>query len=83
MLFNSKETNSSGAQLIFTTHNTTILNDKNFRRDQIWFIEKNQDEVSEVVPLSDYKIEATEDFGKGYIRGRYGAVPYLSDFQGR
>lgn len=86
-LFNSKNTNSNNAQLIFTTHDTNLLNSCNFRRDQIWFMEKNQGEETEIFSLVDYivpskrkKIRNDESYEKNYIKGKYGAVPFIGDF---
>ena len=82
--FNSPETNPSNAQLIFATHDTNLLSNKIFRRDQIWFAEKNrEDESTDIYPLSEIKEQNGEKirqdrvYEKDYINGRYGAIPYL------
>ncbi len=84
--FNSKETNPKNAQLIFNTHDTNLLTSGLFRRDQIWFTEKDRYGASTLYSLSDFKTEngdkarIGEDYAANYIRGKYGAIPYLGDF---
>ena len=80
-LFHSPETNPKGAQLIFTTHNNSIMTEQNFRRDQIWFVDKNRDEASRVFPLTDFRKVDYITLPEGYLEGRYGALPYLSDYK--
>jgi AAA15 family ATPase/GTPase len=82
-LFNSKTTNPNNAQLLFNTHDTNLLTFGNFRRDQIWFTEKNRYGEATLYSLADFKtdqVRKDEDFEANYIRGKYGAVPYLGDF---
>jgi hypothetical protein len=80
-IFNSKEKNPNNAQLIFNTHDTNLLSSGFFRRDQIWFTEKNRYGASAIYSLANFKNVRKEDnFEKNYIRGKYGAVPYLGDF---
>lgn len=82
-LFNSKEINKNNAQLIFNTHDTNLLSSGLFRRDQIWFTEKNRYGEARLYSLGDFKSESvrkTEAFEDNYIRGKYGAVPYLVYF---
>lgn len=74
--FNSIK-NSKG-QLIFTTHDTNLLTSKLFRRDQIWFAEKNKEEATEIYSLSDFKVRKDASYGKDYILGKYGAIPFIS-----
>ena len=77
-LFHSKETNPNNAQLIFTTHETSILNQDVFRRDQIWFCEKDRDQATRLYPLSDFSPrKGREDLEAAYLAGRYGALPYV------
>ena len=83
-IFNSPESNSNNAQLIFATHDTNLLSNKIFRRDQIWFAEKNrEDESTDIYPLSEIKeqdggkIRKDRTYEKDYINGKYGAIPYL------
>ena len=82
--FNSPGTNPYNAQLIFATHDTNLLSNKIFRRDQIWFAEKNrEDESTDIYPLSEIKeqngdkIRNDRIYEKDYINGKYGAIPYL------
>jgi len=81
-LFNSKELNPKNAQLIFNTHDTNLLSSGLFRRDQIWFAEKDKYGASKLFSLADFKSEVrkTENFEDNYIRGKYGAVPFLGEF---
>lgn len=76
-MFHDKKINKKNAQLIFSTHDTTILNQDLFRRDQIWFCEKNEDQATNLFPLTDFKPrKGYENFEKSYLAGRYGAIPY-------
>lgn len=85
-LFNSEENNPRNAQLIFATHDTNLLSYSNFRRDQIYFTEKDKEGVSALYSLIEYKEEGggtvrkDRSFEKDYVQGRYGAIPYLGDF---
>lgn len=74
-LFTSREHNKSGAQLIFTTHDTNLF--KALRRDQIWFTEKKDDGASTLYPLTDFKPRRDENLQNGYLQGRYGAIPFV------
>ncbi|MEU4238466.1 ATP-binding protein [Actinoplanes sp. NPDC026619] len=78
-LFRSPETNSSGAQLLFTTHDATLLgtnlNADVLRRDEIWFVEKKPDGASTLFPLSDFRPRKGENWERRYLVGSYGAVP--------
>ncbi len=76
-LFHNSETNRNNAQLIFNTHDTTILNQDLIRRDQIWFVEKDKENTTHLYPLSDYKPRKGEAIQKGYLYGRYGALPFV------
>lgn len=78
-LFNSKTTNPHGAQLIFITHDTNLLDNTLFRRDQIWFAEKDKQGATHLVSLADFKERNDADFEKRYLGGRYGGLPSLSD----
>ena len=92
-LFHNSETNVGNGQLIYSTHDTVNLNKDTFRRDEIWFTEKNRDGVSEIYALSDYILEDEENknkagkkvrndatYNKDYLTGRYGAIPVLEEF---
>ena len=74
---------TSKAQLVYTTHDTTLLDKKFFRRDQIWFVQKDKYGYSELVALSDFKIRSDASFEKDYLAGVYGGIPLLGDFQMR
>ena len=72
---------NSTAQLIYTTHDTTLLDKKFFRRDQIWFVQKDKYGHSELVALSDYKVRSDASFEKDYLAGVYGGIPFLQEFE--
>lgn len=67
------------AQLIFTTHDTTLLSRHLLRRDQIWFVEKTTQSTTRLYPLSDFSARENEAIERGYLNGRYGAIPFLKD----
>lgn len=78
-LFHSPETNPNNAQLIFTTHETSILDQQLFSRDQVWFVEKT-DNASVLFPLTDFSPrKGVENLEKGYLSGRYGALPIVNE----
>jgi AAA15 family ATPase/GTPase len=80
-LFHNKKINKLNAQLIFSTHDTNLLNPSMFRRDQIWLTQKDRYGATELYSLAQFKnVRKDEDFEKKYIQGKYGAVPYLRDF---
>lgn len=70
----------SSAQLIYTTHDTTLMDKRFFRRDQIWFVQKDKFGYSELVALSDFKVRSDASFEKDYLAGVYGGVPDLEEF---
>jgi len=76
-MFHNPEINQKGAQLIFNTHNTILLDTSLFRRDQIWFVEKDNSGVSHLYPLLDFRPRKDEALQKGYLQGRYGAIPII------
>ena len=80
-IFNSKEKNPNNAQLVFTTHDVSLLRDDLLRRDQIYFTEKNKFGETELFSLSDIKERKGLDFAKRYLEGRYNAIPYISDYE--
>ena len=94
-LFHNSEINIGNGQLIYSTHDTVNLNKDTFRRDEIWFTEKNRDGISEIYALSDYILEDNEEgknktskkvrndatYNKDYLTGRYGAIPVLEEFE--
>lgn len=77
-LFHTPEINQTNAQLIFTTHDTTLLSLDTFRRDQIYFVEKDHHTAAtELYSLDEFSVRKNENIEKGYLLGRYGAIPYL------
>lgn len=78
-LFNSSQTNPNNAQLIFVTHDTNLLSGDIFRRDQIWFAEKDRQGATHIYSLADIKVRNTASFEKDYMLGRYGAIPFIGD----
>lgn len=78
-IFNSEKFNKNGAQLIFNTHDTNLLNLSLFRRDQIWFTEKDYKKgATDLYPLDDFPVRKTENVEKGYLNGKYGAIPFIA-----
>jgi uncharacterized protein len=80
-LFHGKR-NEKNAQLIFTTHDTTLLDTNLLRRDQVWFVEKDQKQSTILYPLLDYSPRKDEALERGYMKGRYGAVPLVDKLHG-
>ena len=83
--FNSAETNPHNAQLVFATHDTNLLSACNFRRDQIWFTEKTNQNATSLYSLAEYKlpkgkVRKDASIEKDYIKGKYGAIPFIGDF---
>ena len=77
-LFHNPEINKGNAQLIFNTHDTNLLSLEIFRRDQIWFAEKDLEKgTTDLYPLDDFSVRKTENIQKGYLNGRYGAIPFV------
>ena len=89
-LFHNSEKNIGNGQLIYSTHDTVNLNKETFRRDEIWFAEKDKNGISEIYSLSDYimedengnakKVRNDATYNKDYLTGRYGAIPVLVEF---
>ena len=76
--FHDPGRNTRGGQLIFTTHDTSILNQDVFRRDQIWFCERNEKQETRLFPLTDFSPrKGLENLEQSYLSGRYGALPYV------
>lgn len=74
--FQSKKSNLNGAQIVFTTHNTELLNMELLRKDQLYFVDKNQEDgASELYSISEFATRTTENIRKGYLLGKYGATP--------
>jgi len=83
--FNSAETNPHNAQLVFATHDTNLLSACNFRRDQIWFTEKTNQNATALYSLAEYKlpkgkVRKDASIEKDYMKGKYGAIPFIGDF---
>ncbi len=77
-LFHNPEVNSNNAQLVFTTHETSILSQEMFRRDQIWFCDKDEGQATNIIPLTDFSPRKhRENLEMSYLAGRYGALPYI------
>jgi AAA15 family ATPase/GTPase len=75
--FQSKKTNPNGAQIVFTTHNTDLLDMELLRKDQLYFVNKNSEGVSELYGISDFSAHITVNIRKGYLLGKYGATPNI------
>ena len=81
MLFRSSPLLSKkGAQMWMTTHDTSLLDPHLLRRDQVWFVEKKKDQSTELYALMEFSPRKNEAIERGYLQGRYGAIPFLSDF---
>ena len=80
-LFNDPATNPQGAQLLFTAHDTYLLGAGLFRRDQVWFTQKDSLGATELYSLAEYKVRSSSPFEKDYLSGRYGATPLIGDIE--
>jgi len=79
-MFHRPEANTGGAQLVFTTHDTSLLDAYGlFRRDQIWFVEKKEDQSSSLFSLLEFSPRKNEALERGYLQGRYGALPLMRE----
>ncbi|WP_149895988.1 AAA family ATPase [Agrobacterium rosae] len=78
-MFCKREYNRKGAQIIATVHDTNILTSDFMRRDQIWFAEKDRSGATDMYALSDIKLRASDNFERGYLEGRFGALPYTEN----
>lgn len=80
-IFSDPKRNPRQAQLLFTSHDTTLmgglLGGRELTRDQVWFTEKKPDGATVLYPLTDFSPRKTENLERGYLQGRYGAVPFL------
>lgn len=78
-LFHDPSRNKNNAQLVFTTHNVNLLDQELFRRDQIWFTEKNPDcGYSDLYSLTEFSPRNDKNIQKGYLAGKYGALPFIN-----
>jgi len=77
-LFHDPVVSRRTAQLWVTTHDTSLLDTDVLRRDQFWFVDKDERQASVLVPLTDFSPRKNEALERGYLRGRYGGVPFIS-----
>ncbi|MGV1832872.1 ATP-binding protein [Agrobacterium vitis] len=80
-MFNDPKINPRGAQLIFSTHDVSLLDGQKLRRDQVWFTEKDNDQISHLFPLLEFSPRKGEALEKGYLGGRYGGIPILGSME--
>lgn len=76
-----QESKKTKGQLIFTTHESNLLDLELFRQDEIWFAEKDKSGATQLYPLSDYDVRSDLDIRKGYLSGRFGAIPFLGNLK--
>ena len=77
-LFHRPNVNTGKAQLIFTTHDTSLLSAPGlFRRDQVWIVEKDSSQASSLASLAEFSVRKNEALERGYLIGRYGGVPFI------
>ena len=75
------ESKTAKGQLIFTTHESGLLDQNIFRPDEIWFAQKDTEQATQLYPLSDFNIHKTANIENGYLNGRYGGIPFLSNLK--
>lgn len=75
------ESTTAKGQLIFTTHESGLLDQNIFRPDEIWFAQKDAEQATQLYPLSDFNIHKTANIENGYLNGRYGGIPFLSNLK--
>jgi AAA15 family ATPase/GTPase len=75
------DSETAKGQLIFTTHESSLLDQGIFRPDEIWFAQKDVEQATQLYPLSDYNIHKTANIENGYLIGRYGGIPFLSNLK--
>ena len=80
-VFSDKVTNNKGAQLFFSTHDTNLLCSGGLRRDQIWFAEKSSSGATITYPLTDIVTRKGDNLERGYLQGRYGAIPFIGGWE--
>ncbi|MDR2007570.1 MAG: ATP-binding protein [Alphaproteobacteria bacterium] len=80
-IFYNKKINKNNAQLIFTTHDTSLLNQGLFRKDQIYFVEKDYKQASKIFSIDDINNTDKDNFASEYLTGRYGAIPNIKDIE--
>ena len=79
-LFNKEDSNPHGAQIVFSTHDVTLLGGGLIRQDEIWMTDKNREGASEFTPLTDFRLRTRDDIERAYRHGRLGGVPAADDF---
>ncbi len=79
-LLHKPHLSNNGAQLWMTTHDTSLLDPELLRRDQVWFVEKKKEQTTDLYSLTEFSPRKTEALERGYLQGRYGAIPFLSEF---
>lgn len=79
-MFHSEKINENSSQLIYTTNDSYTLNNEIFRRDEIWFVDKDINSASSLYSLVEYKISAEHNYSKDYLSGKFGAIPILNSF---
>ena len=75
------DSNTIKGQLLFTTHESALLDQDIFRPDEIWFAQKDVEQATQLYPLSDFNIHKTASIENGYLNGRYGGIPFLSNLK--
>ena len=78
---NLSDSTKATGQLIFTTHESCLLDQNIFRPDEIWFAQKDSEQATQLYPLSDFNIHHTANIENGYLNGRYGGIPFLSNLK--
>ncbi|MBF0370687.1 MAG: AAA family ATPase [Magnetococcales bacterium] len=81
-LIHNPEINNTQAQLVSTTHDTALLDNTLFRRDQFWLVERSSERCSQLFPLSDFEVAKGAPLQKNYLEGDFGALPSLRPFKG-
>lgn len=79
-MLHSPHLSGKGAQMWMTTHDTSLLDPYLLRRDQVWFVEKKKDQSTELYGLLEFSPRKGGAIERGYLQGRYGAIPFLSEF---
>lgn len=81
-IFHKPESNPNHAQLIFSAHDTSLIDTRLLRRDQIWFVEKDRQGNTQLYALAEFSPRKEEHLARGYLLGRYGAIPFLGESLG-
>jgi hypothetical protein len=81
MLFQSQTTNPKNAQLIFTTHDVSLLDRDLIRRDQVWIAEKSEKGSTELYSLQDFDVREDTPFEKWYLAGKFGGLPQIKSIE--